>query len=172
MALLMHSQRTERPRGFRIVGEVDMSNQAALSAMLAAEVANGGDITLDLTELRFMDSSGIRVLFTAARQLLGRGRLVVTGAQSGLRRTFDVMGADRAPGLVIVDSDPSGIPNAAGIARDLAGGSHPVARARCACGCEYLYAADDLALFWEPGEHVGPGCSDHGCECHVSPLRG
>jgi anti-anti-sigma factor len=170
--MLMQTLRTERPRGFRLSGEIDMSNEAALSSLLAAEVAEGGDITLDMSEVGFMDSSGIRVLLQAARDLHGRGRLLLTRTRAGLRRTLAIMGADRTPGLVIVEETASVTSLHATTAEDLAGGSHAVAEARCACGCVYLYAADDLALFWEPGDVIGVSCTDHRCECHVSPLRG
>lgn len=172
--MLMQSMRTERPRGFRISGELDMSNEAVFSSMLAPEVELGGDITLDVSEVRFMDSMGVRVLLRAARELDGRGRLVVTGAREGLLRTFDIMGAQRTPGLVIVDPAAAAIEgwSGPGTALDLAGHPHSVAQARCACGCLYLYAVDDLALFWEAGSNVGNRCSDLRCECHVSPLRG
>jgi len=178
--MLMHSTRIDRPRGFRISGEVDISNERTFSSLLDPDVARGGDITLDLSGLGFMDSSGVRVLLRHAGRLEGRGTLRVTGVGASLRRTFDVMGIERAPGLVIVETaadagapafDPSGsIP--AGRRNDRDGGSHAVAEARCACGCPYLYAADDLALFWEPGRRFSEGCVDRACECHVAPLRG
>ena len=84
------------------------------------------------------------------------------------------MGVRRAPGLVVMDgaTEEFGDGTLPGTASDVDGGSHPVAEARCACGCTYLYAADDLALFWEPGRRFSDGCSDRSCECHVAPLRG
>jgi len=176
--MLLRSERTERPRGFRIVGEVDISNERFLASLLDPEIALGGEITLDMTEVGFMDSSGIRVLLRSAARLDGRGSLVVTGVQPALRRTFDLLRVAEAPGFVIADTaaqllvmDPAGaVP--AGTRDDVLGGSHPVAEARCACGCPYLYAADDLALFWEPGDRVSGVCTDPACECHVAPLRG
>jgi anti-anti-sigma factor len=178
--MLMHSTRMDRPRGFRISGEVDISNEQTFSSLLDPEVARGGDITLDLSGLGFMDSSGVRVLLRHAGRLVGRGTLRVTGIGASLRRTFDVMGIARAPGLVIVETAedaeaPAFVPTGAvpvGRRTDHQGGSHPVAEARCACGCPYLYAADDLALFWEPGLRFSEGCMDRTCECHVAPLRG
>jgi anti-anti-sigma factor len=171
--MLMTTIRTERPRGFRVAGEIDMSNEGALSRLLAREAADGGDITLDLSELAFIDSSGVRALLQAARNLAGRGRLVLTGMRPAVRRMFDLMGVGRAPGVVLGDavavtetSRPSRT------RQDVAGGSHPVEEATCACGCPYLCAADDLALFWEPGRRYSLTCTDRTCQCHVAPLRG
>jgi hypothetical protein len=89
------------------------------------------------------------------------------GTRPSIRKTFDLMGVGRAPGVVLEAGAPP-----ARTRPDQAGGTHPVAEAQCACGCPYLYAADDLALFWEAGERFGSGCTDHSCECHVAPLRG
>src|SRR5204862_8343685 len=149
--MLMTTTRTERPRGFRVAGEVDMSNEGALSRLLAREAAVGGDLTLDLSELAFIDSSGVRALLQVARNLDGRGRLVMTGMRPAVRRMFDLMGVGRAPGVVLGDAVAASdtTPPRPGRSRaDAAGESHPVEEAVCACGCRYLYAADDLALFW------------------------
>ncbi len=100
---------------------------------------------------------------------------------------FDIMGLDQAPGLVIPAPGPEAVPGrgrvpaealptatvqATPLRPDAGGEMHPVEEASCACGCPYLYAADDLALFWEPGADIGPDCADRSCECHASPLRG
>jgi anti-anti-sigma factor len=173
--MLMQSVRIDPPRGFRLSGEVDISNENDLAGLLEPEVALGGDITLDLSGLGFMDSSGIRVLLRSASELAGRGgSMFLSGAREGLRRVFDVMGVERAPGLVIVAAAAEGLldPGRPGTARDLDGGSHRVIESRCACGCPYLYSADDLALFWEPGERFDEDCCDRSCQCHVAPLRG
>ena len=76
--MLMHSVRVDPPRGFRLSGEVDISNESDLADLLDSEVAAGGDITLDLSGLGFMDSSGIRVLLRTAGRLDGRGSLVLS----------------------------------------------------------------------------------------------
>jgi len=171
MRMLMRTIRMERPRGFRVAGEVDMSNEGALSRVLAREAASEGDLTLDLSELVFIDSSGVRALLRTAGELAGRGRLLLVGVRPAIRRTFEIMGVDRVPGVVLEAASPRS--GSSGRTRpDQAGDSHPVAEAVCACGCPYLYAADDLALFWEAGERYGAACTDRSCECHVAPLRG
>jgi anti-anti-sigma factor len=174
--MLMTAIRTERPRGFRVAGEVDMSNEGVLSRLLAQEAAVDGDLTLELSGLAFIDSSGVRAILAAARRLAGRGRrLVLAGTRPAVRRVFDLMGVDRAPGVVYAEPG-SALPGTRIRAqlsrRDADGGLHPVKRALCACGCPYLYAADDLALFWEPGQRFSPNCADRACQCHAAPLRG
>ena len=152
-----------------------MSNGEALSRLLAKESTAGGDLTLELSGLAFIDSSGVRALLAAARGLAGRGRLVLAGARPGVRRVLDLMGVDHAPGVVFSEQTPTDSGAAAGpelARRDARGDPHPVRRARCSCGCPYLYAADDFALFWEPGPRFSTTCTDRSCQCHTAPLRG
>src|SRR5438067_10353140 len=75
--MLLQLARTTEPRGFRLVGEIDLSNVSTLSQALAREIEIGGDLTLDLAGLVFMDSTGIQVIIQTARQLEGRGRLIL-----------------------------------------------------------------------------------------------
>jgi len=174
VGMLLRSVRTDNARGLRLIGEIDVSNGPALRGLLARErKATAGDVTLDLSGLRFIDSSGIRVLLGAARELESEGRrLVVRDVPRGVRRIFDLLGVERAPGVVLSKPPVGDEDDQGAVRRDSRGEPHPVVRAWCACGCPYLYADDDAALFWEPGGRVDPGCVDRTCQCHVSPLRG
>ena len=175
--MLLRTVTTEHPRSLRLIGEIDLSNASDLTRLLRCErdALPGRDVALDLGELRFIDSSGMRVLLGAARELHAEGRsLVMRDVPPGIRRIFGVMGLDKAPGILLEERFAEGEPEGRtpGVRRDASGRPHRVARARCACGCPYLYAADDLALFWEPGHWITPGCTDAECQCHVAPLRG
>ena len=58
--------------GVTVRGEVDMANAADLQAALEAALADGaGVFVVDLSEVTFLDSSGINVLLRT-RALLGR----------------------------------------------------------------------------------------------------
>jgi anti-sigma B factor antagonist len=70
---------------FRVVsvaGEIDVAAAPSLAAKLEEVVAGGGvDIVLDLSEVTFLDSSGLGVLVKYLKRVLGAGgqiRLVVT----------------------------------------------------------------------------------------------
>ena len=64
-------------RSARIVGELDLGTYDTAMAALAGLFEASGDVVLDLTDLTFVDSSGIR-LFILLHQSLGqRGRLVL-----------------------------------------------------------------------------------------------
>jgi anti-anti-sigma factor len=61
----------------RISGEVDLSVADDLATALRIAGSDGGDVVVDLSELSFMDSSGVDVLQAAAHALRGGRRLVV-----------------------------------------------------------------------------------------------
>jgi anti-anti-sigma factor len=54
----------------RLVGEVDLANADELTEQLLSERCRGADaVLLDLTDLEFMDSSGLRSVLIAAEEL-------------------------------------------------------------------------------------------------------
>jgi anti-anti-sigma factor len=87
-----------------LAGELDMANAATLSAELERAERDAAKITIDLRELRFIDSTGIAVLVAAHRRLDGdddRLRLIRSDAD-GVRRVLELTGLDRE--LPFVDS--------------------------------------------------------------------
>jgi anti-sigma B factor antagonist len=53
-------------RAVQVRGELDLATEEQLTAVLDEAVAAGGPVVLDMTSLRFIDSSGIRALLNAA----------------------------------------------------------------------------------------------------------
>ena len=53
-------------------GEIDMSNAARFADALGAAAPNGGQFAVDLTEVEYLDSAGINVLFTYAPRIRPR----------------------------------------------------------------------------------------------------
>ena len=99
--MLLEIQEAGQPRAFRLIGEMDISNAETLAAVLEKSVEGDGDITLDLSALTFIDSSGISVLLRAMDRLDGRGRLVLMSPTSSVRHVLSLMGLeDRGPILV------------------------------------------------------------------------
>jgi anti-sigma B factor antagonist len=76
--------------GICLAGEVDMSSAPKLEEALRAAVEQGGPILVDVTDIRFMDSSGIRSLVKAALDLGERGCLIVHGERPQVRRVLDL----------------------------------------------------------------------------------
>jgi stage II sporulation protein AA (anti-sigma F factor antagonist) len=104
--MLLSVERTDDPRGFRLVGELDASNVGMLGDALQREVAMGGDLTLDLGGLAFMDSSGIQVLIKTAQDLSGHGRLILRSPGDLVRRILALIPMDKLENVEISDDEP------------------------------------------------------------------
>jgi anti-sigma B factor antagonist len=76
----------------RISGEVDISNADMLEEAIQQWLrANPGDLTLECSDLRFIDSTGLSLTVRLHNELAERGhRLVLTGLAPAVRRPFEV----------------------------------------------------------------------------------
>jgi anti-anti-sigma regulatory factor len=71
--------------GLILAGEADFTAKDTLTAAIATLAVDGGDVHLDLTELRFIDASCARELFAIAERRPGV-RLIVYQPPASLRR--------------------------------------------------------------------------------------
>jgi anti-anti-sigma factor len=79
------------------VGEVDLGNSDQLAESATAAGAGGGGVVLDMSGVTFMDSSGLKALLLATREL-GSGLAVVVTPGSSVERLIVLAGvADRIP---------------------------------------------------------------------------
>jgi anti-sigma B factor antagonist len=79
----------------RISGEIDLANAAQLrDAVLALAAGDAHGLIVDLTEVSYLDSSGVRVLFQLARDLRQHDQtfLVTVPVGSPLRRVLKITG--------------------------------------------------------------------------------
>jgi anti-anti-sigma factor len=67
----------------QLSGELDLSTVRQLNDALAPIVSAGGAITLELSELEFMDSSTLQAIYEAAQSLDGRGCVIIHGLENG-----------------------------------------------------------------------------------------
>lgn len=63
----------------RLTGEMDMATADQLDSVIAPAVSEGGPVTLDISNLDFMDSSGLHAILRAATSLTDRC-VVIHGA--------------------------------------------------------------------------------------------
>ena len=85
---------SEEPGGVRITprGELDIATQAALREVLAHH-AGAASLTLDLGELRFVDTSGLRlILETAEAARRDGGAFAVLPGSPAVQRLFELAG--------------------------------------------------------------------------------
>jgi anti-anti-sigma factor len=81
----------ERPAA-RLSGELDFSTYTAAEAGLASLFGADGDVTLEVADLSFVDSSGIRLFIRLHQSLEGRGRLVLRSPPDHVVRVLEIAG--------------------------------------------------------------------------------
>jgi anti-anti-sigma factor len=85
--------------GFRLSGEIDLSNVDQLATAVSGEVRDGNHLTLDCTDLRFIDSTGMAALLAICRGLGATGRLTLKTVPAPVAKAAHVLGLDRVPNL-------------------------------------------------------------------------
>lgn len=78
----------------RVSGEIDMSTVPTFEEALSAALGDKPErLMIDLSEVNFMDSSGLNALVRARNALEDTGvELVISGMSDPVRRLFDVSG--------------------------------------------------------------------------------
>ena len=88
--------------GYRLLGIIDSDNVAEFAGWLGRTL-DGTDVHLHLGTVEFRDTSGIRELIEAARNLDGNGRLILHELPDGLTTAMRALGWSDVPGVVIAD---------------------------------------------------------------------
>jgi stage II sporulation protein AA (anti-sigma F factor antagonist) len=78
----------------RVEGEVDLVTAPALAMALAEATAEPGDVTVDLRQVTFMDSTGLRVLLETRERLDqdGRAMRLQVDESGAVARLLDLVG--------------------------------------------------------------------------------
>lgn len=96
--LHMHVESASEARGpwptLRVAGEVDIQSSPALQTHLTRMLDEGHtSIVIDLSEVSFLDSTGLSVLIAGLKRCQGAGGdLRVASPQPNVRRVFEVTG--------------------------------------------------------------------------------
>ncbi len=102
MALTITTNTTDDGRVLIAVeGEIDVSCASELRAAIDAALAEGApEVEVDLSQVPYIDSTGIGVLVGGAHRALDQGsHMGVVGAQRNVSRIFGLLGIDRELGL-------------------------------------------------------------------------
>jgi len=76
-------------------GELDMATATVLARHLSAVVRGGTDVIVDISDVTFIDSSGLRALIDARRQSEDRGRtLTLRWPARNVSRVLAITGLD------------------------------------------------------------------------------
>jgi anti-sigma B factor antagonist len=84
-----------------VMGELDLATAPELETVLMERLAAGEGVVLDLRELEFMDSSGLRVLVTAHNEGGGRFAIVRPAPGSEVEKILEIAGVGQQ--LRVVD---------------------------------------------------------------------
>jgi anti-sigma B factor antagonist len=87
-----------------LAGELDLSTIPRMEGPLLEQVRQRRAVVLDLSDLSFIDSSGIGILIKASQQSNGTPMRVVIGPGSQVERIFRIAGIEKAL-RVFVDRD-------------------------------------------------------------------
>jgi anti-anti-sigma factor len=88
--------------GLRLEGELDLSSADLLVEALDPKLAAGGRIVLDLSDLTFMDSTGLQVLIRSAISLGDRGTIVLLRPGNLVRSILELaIRTDKLPNLQV-----------------------------------------------------------------------
>ena len=66
-------------------GKLDSESAPELNAELASSLVGITELVIDMTELSYVSSAGLRVLLTARKQMNPRGKMVIRGARENIR---------------------------------------------------------------------------------------
>lgn len=85
---------TDNAHIIALQGQVNSSNAATVEAEVLAVVNQGAkNVMLNMTELSYISSAGLRVVLVLAKRLKqAGGKLVIYGMQAHVREVFDISG--------------------------------------------------------------------------------
>ena len=94
------------PASFRLIGELDLSNVPQVTARLREELDRADQLSLDVSELTFMDSQGLRMLIELGGEAIQRGTTVrVVNCSNQVKQLLRVAVPTGIPGVEIVNAD-------------------------------------------------------------------
>lgn len=91
------------PASLRLTGELDVAEADALIERASAALPAEGSLVLEVDELSFIDSSGVRALVTIAGMLPQGGRLVLRAPTAAVRRVLELVGLSGTTAAIDVE---------------------------------------------------------------------
>jgi anti-anti-sigma factor len=88
-------------KGLRLAGELDLAAAPPLTEALLDFASAEGEVHLDLTEVSFLDSSGLSVILALARSRGDNGSVVLLAPTAAIMRILEIAGIDEHPGIEI-----------------------------------------------------------------------
>jgi anti-anti-sigma factor len=99
---------TTMPTGaLNLSGELDMATVGALDDALKPLCSAGGPVTIQVSELTFMDSTGLHTLVRALQELKDRGCIIIHGLDGNrsVRRLLELSQVNRLSNLHLIECE-------------------------------------------------------------------
>jgi anti-anti-sigma regulatory factor len=97
--------RTFQPRGLRLAGELDGARHCWFEEALRSVLKEGGEVHLDMAELRFIDLGALSLVAGAAMHLGESGRLIIDRPSPDVTEVVKLVGGLMLPWLEIRDEE-------------------------------------------------------------------
>jgi anti-anti-sigma factor len=92
------------PAAFRLIGELDIASVADVEKELSQALEREGSLTLDTTDLRFIDSQGLRMLLRLGEKAQQDDSSVkVLNSSKQVRRLLEIAVPQGIPGVQVID---------------------------------------------------------------------
>ena len=91
----------ENGGGLKLSGELDLAAAPRLTEALLFELSPFGELRLDVSELTFVDSSGMSTIVAHARSRNGAGPVVLVDPTEPVVRALELMCLDQHPGIEV-----------------------------------------------------------------------
>lgn len=102
------------PTSFFLSGELDVATVPLMNLAIADAVTRGGPITIDMTDLTFLDSAGVGAILESV-SALPTGCIVLHGVHGEAGRVIDLMEVGEAlPNLHVIPCVRGGEPAVGG----------------------------------------------------------
>lgn len=75
-----------------VIGRVDTTTAPVFEQAITDNVGDATKLVLDLNELTYTSSAGLRVLLKAQKMMSAKGSMVLTGVQSDVMEILDITG--------------------------------------------------------------------------------
>ena len=75
-----------------LTGKLDTESAPKLNAELAASLGGITELVLDMTDLSYVSSAGLRALLSAQQQMNRQGKMVIRGARESILDVFRITG--------------------------------------------------------------------------------
>jgi anti-sigma B factor antagonist len=94
-----------------VAGDIDLATARHLTEALELCMEWDSGIAVDLGDVGFMDSSGVRALIEASQRLNGNAPLKLRSPQPGVVRLFELIRLADLPGIEVVVDTADDIPS-------------------------------------------------------------